>query len=355
MVAVVADMLRVGRVMARGPSGALAGSLAGFDRLQFRDALNGPGGWMITVSSDHPAVDAVTVPGAGIIVYDTADRVIYSGPVLPAGDEAASIRSVTPTATTITVQGVSDLTCLFWRAIVPPGGKTHETVSGVFGAAAAEMVRRQIRLPGWGAADTDIGEPVTLSGRYTNLGEVVCGEASAQNVAAIARWSSGQTRFSVAEIVETATPISVDAATAIRVTRTRTPDEITFVRALGQGVGTARTVKVADGTGGDQWRQLEETLDRRDLDTPGAVQAAADAALLRFGETVAVELTPGVPVPMVGESASVSTDDASQTMNVAESTTTVEPGSERTVVTFGAPARTVLQQLSQSPAAPIFD
>lgn len=347
--------MTVAAVMARGPDGRLAGSLAGYEALQYRGALNAAGGWQLTIRSDHPAAESVSVPGSGIVVYDDTGAVDYSGPVLPSMSAAAHTHRITAQDARLVISGVSDLTCLLWRVIVPPARKTHETVTGLFGRAAAELVSRQIRLPAWATSPTDIGEHVSLSGRWTNLGETILGEATRQGLHAAATWSDGQIMFTVAEIHPTAVPISVEAGSAVAITQSFTPDTFSYVVALGQGEGTARTVRAADHTGGDLWRRIEHVIDRRDLDSAAGVAVAAEAALITGGESVAVELTPGVPAPKVGQSAYVSVDGEQRVLAVAESTTFVTPEAERTVITLGAPARSAVTKLAPPAATPIHD
>ena len=57
---------------------------AGAYSVTFREALNAPGGWVLSAPADHPSLAALLEPGAGlVIVTDEGDQ--FGGYVSPAG------------------------------------------------------------------------------------------------------------------------------------------------------------------------------------------------------------------------------------------------------------------------------
>lgn len=323
---------------------------AGAYSVTFREALNAPGGWVLSAPADHPSLAALLEPGAGlVIVTDEGDQ--FGGYVSPAGAGAKNTRTITTDRDTVTVYGVSEITPLWWRLILPPSGSTHDTVEGQAASAVPLMVDRHLGasasaargLTGWQITGRAAGGNAQVSGRYSNLGDE-CSTHMGSGLWMRAVWEQEKIMFSVEDITATAIPISVDAGSAIHVTESANGTLKSTVYGLGSGVGVDRLVVEASTPVIPQSRIEDVHDDTGETSVPAL--AATTAALIEPGGTsLQAELVAGLTV-RVGDSVRLYDSAGNlETVNVAETLTTITPDETVRLVTVGQPQTLGLDRL----------
>ena len=315
---------------------------AGFTSLSYREALNAPGGWVLDAPAGHPSIAALLEPGAGLVVEE-ADGGQFGGYVAPAATRAKNIRTVDSEHASVQVFGVSEITPLWWRRIVPPVGDTHDTETGPVTAAVPRMVARHLGaeasaarlLPGWQTVTGNAGEAVTVTGRYSILGEE-CAAHMGDTHWLKARWSQGTIIFSVEAITATGIPVSVNAGSATNVTEFTNGTIQSAVYGLGAGAGAGRLIVEASSEVGP-WARIEGVHDDEGATDLAVLAAATSATIDAGGTSFEAQLVDGLTVK-VGDSVSLyDSQGRAETVPVAETITTITPERTTRIVTLGQP------------------
>lgn len=352
------------KISTRGDAMELTGDASdGFYRLTYSETLNGRGGWAIELPYSHRAVGLLAELGAGIVVQDDDGTFLFAGPVMPSNLLAQTTRVRSATDDTVTVYGVSDLSCLWWRVVEPPRGQTHGVATGKLGVAAAKLVSAQLgpaatarrRIPGWQTTAAQVGPDVQLFSRYRYLGDTVAEQVSNLGYWMEARWDAGTVRFAVKAFTATGLPISVEAGTAAQMTHDAASVTASAVYVLGEGEGLDRTIILQDCS--VPWNRIELALNRGDIPfgSTDLLIAAADDAIKMGGTATEVELGDNVTVPKIGETVRVVTATGQiSTVPVTESTTTITPRATETVVRVGQAGTSGLTTLIRQPVSEAF-
>lgn len=223
------------------------GAIKGSDLdLEIAPIANGQGTWKLTLRKDHSLYETLATPGAGIVVTQVSTgEVIGSGPVTSRKDS----QSIDSPKSSAEFSGITDDYILFDRLAYPNpvsdlmedqadvegDARTGDTISVLqayvdanVGPSAPES-RRNPHL--FIAQTISIGDSISKSARFDNLGEFTSAIATAGNVCArvVQRGSrlayeaypvadrSGDIRFDVNNNTVMSTEVSVSAPTATHV------------------------------------------------------------------------------------------------------------------------------------------
>lgn len=294
-------------VEVRDASLARVGQILPTDLVGFEAALrlNKVGAWRLTLRSDHPLVDVLRAPGAGLIVTGP-DGVLISGPTVSALE---SKTADDPTGTWEII-GTDDSIVLGERLAYPVpatadlAGQTsaYDTRTGKAETVAKAFVNANIGTAAPAArkitgltVDTDLGrgETVTVSARFDKLGELLTGILAPSGLAFdVVQVGSGLV-FRVFEPVDRSAYIRMDVDN-LRLSKseyTYTAPGATRVIVAGQGSGEARTFIERTSTESlaaeTAWgRRIEVFKDQRNTDDTAELEKAGDEILVDAGKTV---------------------------------------------------------------------
>lgn len=297
----------------------------GIIKFAYRSALMAPGGWSLTIRSDHPAVWSLLQSNSGIVVnaekinrlHTVTNHVTseFSGPTNLRGPDVQCERLITPGSDVMTFQGTCDLGVLWRFGITPPSGGTHRTI----GPAPIQAVVRDLLLAllvpvklqaldpvalVWSGAEPS----VILSSRYKTLGLELVKLVEPHDCHVIARiikatGSTSKVRVTTEPYRTTNFVVSIDRGTAKSIRRVVTSSIVTTPTVLGAGVGAAREVVALEDSSTEPWGRKETFLDRRDIaagDTT-ALTAAAQEAIDIGGVSYEVELSDNVGELHIGD------------------------------------------------------
>jgi len=282
--------------------------------------LNGPGHWSMTLPAEDPVVQALALPGAGIVV-NGPDGQLFSGPVEPFSREQtqADVQGM------IAFQGVSD-SALLWDVPILPNPAVdanaqtldayvvtgaaetvlHTAVNAQIGPGAIAAQRGALADLIVMGADLGRGSSRTLRSRFDVLGEKLAELAKLDGLGFrivqvddglefqtyAARDMTGYVRF------------DMDNDTLARISYEVAPPGVTDVLVAGQGEGADRQIIVRNSVeslaAADEWgRRKRVWKDQRNTDVTAELQQAGDELLAESGFTQA--LTKLIPADTVGE------------------------------------------------------
>ena len=290
--------MAVNRWFVRDENGNIVAGLAGnIESLVFHDVGLGPSGWVLKVDATQTTiVDTLKTNGAGIVHIDTFDASFgdLTGTVWPSRDGTAWTLVSDAERDLYEFRGYTDRSMLWHRVVLPKTSETNWEKSAQAASAQFSDFWNDQFGSGAGALDTtrentlyDLegsGGPLIAFDfpRYETVGPHIAAVFDANDLFIETRYDTGNNdiKWKVTQVDTVDMPVSVDTGSILRETHSRTADTANRVYALGQGRGTDRDIEEVNDNGGDVWRLLETSIDRRDIDkgdTTALNNAATDA------------------------------------------------------------------------------
>ena len=364
----------------------------GLLELTYREACNGIGGWSLSVSGEHEALNDLLIPGSGIVinknsqndewfsdVFGSVDRNFaeFSGLTDMTEDgEIQYSRVLTPSSDVYTFTGISDLGLLFRFGFLPNAGDSHwedsGTIQEVFDNAIQDQVRTSTgpatyrRIPSvdfvdYASLQAGFTEPsVSISSRYGNVGSILSSTAEAENwhISARSQPLSGNTDSEFNKIMFTVKPyrdrnllLSLANGNVKKIRRIGSTNKVTTAYALGAEAGSAREIEVVDtltSSHSDSLARIETYLDRRDVATgdTAELQSLATAGLELGSTAYQIEVEDSVNDLQVGDLIKVQIDDTVyEDLLVSEYTVRITPQTYSKVYSIGSSTLEGLQKL----------
>jgi hypothetical protein len=294
-------------VEVRNSSLARVGQILAADLIGLELALryNKLGAWKITLRSDHPLVDSLRAPGAGLIVTGPTG-VLISGPTVSATN---SKTSEDPTGTWDVI-GTDDALILGERLAYPvptTADLTLQTSAYDTRTGAAETIAKAYVNANVGPSapvarrnsavtiDTDLGRgtSLTVNARFDTLGELVESILTPSTLGFNITQSGASLVFTVYAPVDRSSLIRMDVDN-LRLSKseyTYSSPSATRVIVGGSGQGAARVLLERSSTESiaaeTSWgRRIEVFKDARSTSATGELQASGDEILTDRGFTV---------------------------------------------------------------------
>lgn len=238
------------------------------------------------------------------------DRLIH----LPPNDSKVGritkvIKSQSGNKTTLSVSGEEAKGLVGWRVVTPDAGQENYTVTGpaetVIKTAISKFLgpsaSASLKIPNIAIyADAGAGDTFTLTGRYSNLLKEIqtCSESTGVwwylaidlvNSQLSVRVTPGKDR-TTSQTTNDWAPFSTRFKTIESATRTDTKEAYKNVAIVaGQGEGINRAIRTVGSLAG--WDRRETFVDARQLSTNPALDSRGAEALVKSGESVAIDTT----------------------------------------------------------------
>jgi hypothetical protein len=294
-------------VEVRDSSLARVGQILSADLIGLELALryNKLGAWKITLRSDHPLVDSLRAPGAGLIVTGLTG-VLISGPTVSATN---SKTSEDPTGTWDVI-GTDDALLLGERLAYPvptTADLSLQTLAYDTRTGAAETIAKAYVNANVGPSapvarrntavtiDADLGRgtSLTVNARFDTLGELVESILTPSTLGFNITQSGASLVFTVYAPVDRSSLIRMDVDN-LRLSKseyTYSSPSATRVIVAGSGQGAARVLlersSAASIAAESSWgRRIEVFKDARSTSATGELQASGDEILTDRGFTI---------------------------------------------------------------------
>jgi hypothetical protein len=296
------------RLYARDQNLRIQGEVDEYTEAILTPVFNDVGTWQITVDRRSDMAVALTTPGWGIVAMRAgSSSPVFSGPIV------TRHHTVSTTAQTIQIAGVSDDVWLKRRVVSPsPGESTPPytvTASDALAGVASTVLRHYVdanagpgaitprEVPGLTiAADPLIGANVSGDGRWDNLLAFLQPLAISGGVGFRIIQVSGGMQFQVFQgrDLTGSAKFATGLGTLAGFDYQTTAPTANYVYVGGAGTGTARTIKECpDSAAIATWGRIEgDLVNQQSTSDPTQLQQAGTDALTQGSEQTSLSITP---------------------------------------------------------------